>query len=55
MTNEELIAELAYLLTFSKTRHTDPKLRADWIVRKQRALREALATTTPTTTEEIEP
>jgi len=54
MTNEELIAELAHLLTWSKTKHTDPKLRADWIVRKQRALKAALEATTPTTTEEIE-
>jgi len=41
VTNAELIRELAYLLTHSKTRHTDPKLRADWSVRKQRALRAA--------------
>jgi hypothetical protein len=45
VTDAELIKELAALLANSKTRYTDPGLRADWSVRKQKALRLAQATT----------
>jgi hypothetical protein len=40
VTDAELIAELAWLVEWSRCKFTDPKMRADWIVRKQRALAE---------------
>ena len=37
---DELLAEMGWLLVWSKCRFTDVNLRVDWIVRKQRVLRQ---------------
>lgn len=38
--DEQFLAEIGWLLIHSKCRFTDVNLRADWIVRKQRVLRQ---------------
>jgi len=38
--DEKFLAEIGWLLIHSKCRFTDVNLRSDWIVRKQRVLRQ---------------